>query len=120
VEMLRYDVSDREQQAKDPMGMGSELGSPGRRHQRALTEYFEYSSKGVDVLEDGLKEMSFGEYLVERGAIDRFQLLRALQLQDRHPGVLLGECVAALGYVPYSEVEQHLSRFNSVAVIDLD
>ena len=89
------------------------------QNQRELTQYFEYSSKGIDVVEDGLKEMSFGEYLVENEAIDRYQLFQALQMQDRHPGVFLGECIAALGYIPYSDVEQYLSRFNSIDVVDL-
>ena len=37
------------------------------KNARDLQRYFEYSQSGVDVLEDGLKEVSFGEFLVERG-----------------------------------------------------
>src|SRR5580698_8804601 len=40
------------------------------RNQTDLRRYFEYSATGVDVIEDGLKEMTFGEYLVEHGVID--------------------------------------------------
>lgn len=86
---------------------------------RAIAEYFEYASQGVEVIEDGLKEMYFGEYLVERGAIDRYQLLRALQLQDREPNAYLGECLAALGSLSYDEVRRHLEAYGSAPVLDL-
>src|SRR3954470_11625989 len=81
------------------------------RNQKDLKRYFEYSQSGVEVLEDGLKEISFGEYLVEQGLLDRYQLFRALQMQDRLPGVRLGECAAALGYVPISKVEKLYGQF---------
>ena len=58
------------------------------------------------VVEDGLKEIGFGEYLVEEQVLDRFQLFRALQMQDRLPGVRLGECAAALGYAPINAIER--------------
>ncbi len=120
MEHIEQNLSERGYEARMHMRTASEVtGRPQKSH-RALTEYFEYAKSGVDVVEDGLKEMCFGEYLVERGAIDRYQLLRALQMQDRHPGVFLGECVAALGYLPYFEVEEHLARFSSVETIDLD
>ncbi len=80
-----------------------------------LRSYFEYSSAGVDIEQDGLKEMSFGEFLIDRSAINRQQLFSALQLQDRHPGIRLGECVAALGFLPFAEVERHLTSWKSVA-----
>ena len=80
-----------------------------------LRTYFEYSTAGVEIEQDGLKEMSFGEFLVDRSAIDRQQLFSALQLQDRHPGIRLGECVAALGFLPFAEVERHLSSWKNVA-----
>jgi len=47
----------------------------------------------------------FGEFLVQQHALDRFQLFRALQLQDRLPKVRLGHCAVALGFVPRDEVE---------------
>ena len=83
-----------------------------------LRHYFEYSSNGIDVVEDGLKEMSFGEYLVERKVLTRYQLFRALQMQDRNPGVRIGECIAALGFVGYEVVEAHLERWKSLAIIE--
>jgi hypothetical protein len=76
-----------------------------------LRHYFEYSSKGIDVLSDGLEEIHFGEYLVAMQLVDRYQLFRALQMQDRHPGVRIGECVAALGYLQISEIEKLYSTF---------
>lgn len=82
-----------------------------------LKSYFEYSNHGIEVESDGLKEMSFGEFLVETEIISRFQLFRALQLQDRNPGVRLGECIAALGYLPYTDVEEYLSNWNQVATV---
>jgi hypothetical protein len=78
---------------------------------RDIASYFEYSQRGIHVLEDGLKEIAFGEYLVEEQVLDRFQLFRALQMQDRLPGVRLGECAAALGYAPINAIEKIYARF---------
>jgi hypothetical protein len=78
---------------------------------RDLVHYFEYSNHGVEVVADGLKEIPFGEYLVEHGLISRHQLFLAMQLQDRHPAVRIGECVAALGHMQISEVERAYARF---------
>lgn len=77
-----------------------------RDNGRDIRHYFEYSSRGIEVIRDGLQEMSFGEFLVDLRAIDRFQLFRALQLQDHNPGARLGECLAALGYLSYPDVER--------------
>jgi hypothetical protein len=81
------------------------------KNARDLQRYFEYSQSGVDVLEDGLKEVSFGEFLVERKVLNRFQLFRSLQMQDRLPGVRLGECAAALGYAPIAQIEKLYAQF---------
>lgn len=85
-----------------------------------IQKYFEYSQSGVDVIEDGLKEISFGEFLVEQGVLDRFQLFRALQMQDRLPGVRLGECAAALGYAPIAAIERLYERFSQLNTVDVD
>ena len=82
-----------------------------------LASYFEYSSHGIEVVEDGLKEMAFGEYLVEQGVIDRFQLFRALQMQDRVKGVRLGEAAAALGYVSIGAIERLYAKLNKLATV---
>jgi len=82
-----------------------------------LAHYFEYSPLGIDVVEEGLAEVTFGEFLVEKRAITRAQLFTALQLQDRQPGARIGECVAALGYLRYRDVEQHLREWNSLEVV---
>jgi hypothetical protein len=79
---------------------------PTAANPRDIAHYFQYSSAGIEVIEDGLKDLPFGEFMVERGVVDRYQLFRALQLQDRHPDVRIGECAAALGYVQISEVER--------------
>lgn len=84
-----------------------------------LAHYFQYSSAGIEVVEDGLKDLPFGEFMVERAAIDRFQLFRALQMQDRHPGVRIGECAAALGYVQISEVERLFDVWRGVSTVEV-
>jgi len=90
-----------------------------REHRSAkeLRRYFEYSQSGVEVVADGLQEISFGEYLVDQGVVDRYQLFRALQMQDRTPGVRLGECAAALGYAPIGKVEQLYAAFARVQTV---
>ncbi len=82
-----------------------------------LKHYFEYSSQGIDVVEDGLQEISFGEYLVDQGVLDRYQLFRALQMQDRLPGVRLGEAAAALGYAPIGAIERLFQRFQQIDTV---
>jgi hypothetical protein len=89
------------------------------KNSKEIQRYFEYSQSGVDVVEDGLKEISFGEFLVEQGVLDRFQLFRALQMQDRLPGVRLGECAAALGYAPIAAIERLYERFTQLNTVDV-
>lgn len=86
---------------------------------RALTHYFEYSNHGIEVVEDGLKEMPFGEFLVERGKLSRAQLFEAMMFQDRNPGVRIGECVAALGFVPYGDVDALFTAYAGVQTVEL-
>jgi hypothetical protein len=95
-------------------------GYANARNKHDLRSYFEYSSQGVEVLEDGLKEISFGEYLVDQGVLDRFQLFRALQMQDRLPGVRLGEAAAALGYAPIGAIERLFTRFQQLQTVTVD
>jgi hypothetical protein len=85
-----------------------------------LRHYFEYSSQGIDVVSDGLQEICFGEYLVDQGVLDRFQLFRALQMQDRLPGVRLGEAAAALGYAPIGAIERFFQRFQQVQTVTVE
>ncbi|HWU88397.1 MAG TPA: hypothetical protein VN253_14020 [Kofleriaceae bacterium] len=94
-------------------------GYANARNKAALRHYFEYSGTGLEVVED-LPEIHFGEYLVEQGLIDRYQLFRALQLQDRTPGIRLGVAVAMLGYAPASAIERQYGRFQELATIDVD
>ncbi|HET6610792.1 MAG TPA: hypothetical protein VFG83_02335 [Kofleriaceae bacterium] len=81
--------------------------------------YFEYTNRGSDVVEDGLKALPFGEFLVEQNAIDRFQLFCALQLQDRRPGSLIGECVTQLGFLDEDAVERLLTRWQACRTVEL-
>ena len=92
---------------------------PTAANTKDLQHYFEYSNNGIDVVEDGLKEISFGEFLVEQQVLDRFQLFRALQMQDRLPGVRLGECAAALGYAPINAIERLYERFANLNAVDV-
>tara|TARA_R110002096_G_scaffold350395_2_gene543509 strand:+ start:94841 stop:95122 length:282 start_codon:yes stop_codon:yes gene_type:complete len=89
-----------------------------RTNQNDLSHFFEYSGLGLQVLEDGLLQVSFGEYLVGQKAISREELLRGLQLQDQNPGVKLGECLAKLGAMSYQQVEVHLQNWNRVSVVE--
>ncbi len=85
-----------------------------------LRRYFDSPKASADPVETGLKEITFGEFLVEQGVMDRFQLFRALQMQDRLPGVRVGECVAALGYVPIGKIEKLYSSFTQLQTVDVD
>jgi hypothetical protein len=87
-------------------------------YKKDLAHYFEYSNSGVEVLQEGLKQMSFGEYLVGEDAITRHDLFKALQLQDQNPGVKLGECLAKLGAMGYIDVEKHLGSWNHVSTVE--
>jgi hypothetical protein len=84
-----------------------------------LSHYFEYSKSGLQVIEDGLKEVPFGEFMVERGLVNRAQLFRALQMQDKYPGVRVGECAAALGYVQIGEVERLYDVWRGVTTVEV-
>ena len=88
-------------------------------HPHDLRAFFQYSPAGIEVLEDGLKEVPFGEFLVEQGAIDRFQLFRALQMQDKYAGVRIGECAAALGYLQIGDVERLFAQWRGVSTVVL-
>ena len=57
------------------------------------------------------RTIAFGEFLVQRDVLDRVQLFRALQLQDRRPRLPLGECAVALGYAPRDAIERHHAQF---------
>jgi hypothetical protein len=83
-----------------------------------LENYFESSKLGV--IEDGLQEIMFGEYLVEQRVLDRYQLLRALQLQDKTPNVRLGECAVALGYAQPGSIEHQYSEFAKLVTITIE
>ena len=87
-------------------------------YQKDLAHYFEYSSSGIEVVQEGLEQMSFGEYLVNREAISRHDLFQALQLQDKNPGVKIGECLAKLGAMGYIDIEKHLGSWHHVSIVE--
>lgn len=95
------------------MALRSETTTSDLRH------FFEYSAAGVEVVADGLQEIPFGEFLVERRVLSRYQLLRALMMQDRYPGVRVGECAAALGFVSIGDVEQQYLAWRGLATVEL-
>ena len=64
-----------------------------------------------------LLELAFGEFLVTEGVLDRYQLFRALQMQDHAEGVRLGECAAALGYAPIGAIERLFQRYLSLQTV---
>jgi hypothetical protein len=90
------------------------------RNRRDLNQYFEDSSHGIDATEVGLKELPFGEFLVEQAVVDRFELFRALQMQDRIRGVPIGECIAALGYAPTGVIEQMYVTFAGIKTVTVE
>ena len=96
-------------------------GYANARNKADLRHYFEQSSTGVSFPDEeaSLEELLFGEYLVAQGIVDRFQLFKALQLQDRSKGTRLGEAVAALGYAPPGAIERLFGRFQELHVVDV-
>lgn len=86
---------------------------------RELSSYFELSAAEVELVEEGLVTMTFGEYLVDHQALSRSQLYEALREQDRHPGIPLGEIIAYMGYVPYAEVDRLLTEWNAIPVVEV-
>lgn len=70
--------------------------------------------------EPGLREITFGEFLVEQGVLDRFALFRALQMQDRISGARIGECIAALGYAQPGVIERLFAAFVGVKTVTVD
>src|SRR5688572_29558790 len=87
---------------------------------RELAHYFDYSGVGLQIDGEGLQEVPFGEFLVERRALSRQQLFAALTEQDRQPGVPLGEVIAALGFVPYEHVDRLLGEFLAIDVVEVE
>lgn len=67
----------------------------------------------------GLAEVTFGEFLVQRAGVTRAQLLEAMMEQDRNPEIPIGEVIAWLGYLTYPEVDQLLSEWSSIPVVEV-
>ena len=69
------------------------------------------NQRGVELAPNRKPVVPFGEYLVSHELISRYQLFRAIQLQDRHADVRIGECVVALGYLQLTQVEDAYVRY---------
>jgi hypothetical protein len=63
---------------------------------------------------------TFGEFLVRHRVIDRFQLFRALQMQDRMPRARVGHCAVALGYAHRTAIETLHVRFTDALDAELE
>jgi hypothetical protein len=79
----------------------------------------QYYFDSVETEDDGLQEIPFGEFLVEKRQISRAQLLAALIEQDQNPGVRLGEVIAFLGILPAPKVDRLLREWNSLPVVEI-
>jgi hypothetical protein len=66
------------------------------------------------------KRPAFGEFLVSHHVLDRFQLFRALQMQDRMPRTRIGQCAVALGYTSRGAVEHLHVRFTAALADTLE
>ncbi len=62
------------------------------------------------------KRSPFGEFLVQQHVLNRLQLFRVLQMQDRVPGARLGACAVALGYAPRTTIEALHARFEEATL----
>ena len=83
-----------------------------------LVDFFAYAPHGVEI-EPGLVDVRFGEFLVARGLLDRGQLLRALQLQDRQPQLRLGICAVALGFLGRAALARALAAWAGLTAVDV-
>jgi hypothetical protein len=95
------------------------LGYVDAKHKQALRDYFDRAGERTEGAQPQLREVSFGEYLVEQGVLDRFQLFRALQLQDRI-AVRVGEAAAALGYASTGTIERQHQQFSSLYTVTVE
>jgi hypothetical protein len=91
----------------------------GRMTQRDIATYFDAGEEAIELVEEGLQEMTFGEFLVENSPLTRAQLFDALREQDRHPGIPLGEVIAWLGYLPYAEIDRLLTQWSTIPVLEV-
>src|SRR5262245_50174875 len=60
-------------------------------------------------------DADFGEFLVERGVINRAELFEALREQSQQPGIPLSEIVSWLGYARYDDLDRLRTAFSHTA-----
>jgi hypothetical protein len=82
--------------------------APTPIHVVALERYFQRTQGEGEAAPAGT---TFGEFLVHEGVLDRFQLFRALQLQDRAPNLRIGECAVKLGFAAHGAIERMFERY---------
>lgn len=63
-----------------------------------------------------LQPVRFGDFLIERGAIDEGQLLDALAYHWMS-GVRVGEALTRKGYLPAQEIERLAREFESLNTV---
>jgi hypothetical protein len=100
-----------------PRAASARLATESSRPEK-VRRYFLQTRLGL-AEDESLEVIRFGEFLVEQRVIDRFQLFRALQLQDAVPGVLIGGAVSALGYCSSQQIEWLHSEFAALATIEV-
>ena len=88
------------------------------KNDHEVDDFFEYGPIELEV-ERELPDVRFGEFLVERGLIDRSQLLCALQLQDRRPYLRIGTCAVALSFLTRLELARALREWSELSTLEV-
>jgi hypothetical protein len=72
--------------------------------------------RGAAPRDSGLQPIRFGEFLVERQALDDAQLLDALA-EHWASGRRLGDTIFARGYLSREQIERYASEYEALAVV---
>jgi hypothetical protein len=98
--------------------VGMQPAYAGYENDPAILNYLAYEHAGVEIEQDGLAIIRFGEFLVERKTIDRRQLYFALVDADLRGG-RLGEALVRLGFADETTVEALAAEYENLAAVDL-
>jgi hypothetical protein len=79
------------------------------------------SASPFEIIDDlaGARETSFGEFLVERRALTRAQLVAALCEHDKHGNVALGDVIAWMGFMTVTEMDELVEEWRARPAVDL-